>query len=82
MTTQEATMETTVLDADFIYNRLFIIAAEAKRAKKNSNEAVIEDAMQLMAGVWDAAFKAGQNHGLEQSFSNAFAEAPANPFRL
>jgi hypothetical protein len=77
---EETTVEKTELDADFIYNRLWIIAQEAKRAKKNSNEAVIDDAMAKMAAVWEMAFKAGQTHGLEAAFGNAFAEAPANPF--
>lgn len=60
-----------------------IAAAQGRAAgqKKNQTAAVKTEAFRQMEIIWDLAFKAGQNHGLELAFSSAMAPAPVNPFR-
>jgi hypothetical protein len=77
---EEDEVETTKLTPEFIATRLRAFAADAKKAKKNAPEAVVEEAMRLMAAMWQEGFTAGQTHGLQAAFENAFAEVPANPF--
>lgn len=55
--------------------------AAAKAAKLNQPKAVMMEALDLMALVWEEAFRLGQNHGLKTAFQDAFAEAPTNPFK-
>jgi hypothetical protein len=59
-----------------------IAGAQGKAAgqKKNQLIAVRQEAFNQMREMWDMAFKAGQNHGLELAFSSIAAEAPINPF--
>lgn len=77
---EEEAVERTEYTPEFIRTRLEAFAAEAKRSKKSVPTAVISEAEKIMALVWEQAFKAGQTHGLQAAFQDAFAEAPANPF--
>lgn len=59
-----------------------IASAQGKAAgqKKNQTAAVKEEAFNQMKLIWDMAFQAGRDHGLELAFGDAYAPAPINPF--
>jgi hypothetical protein len=60
-----------------------IIEAQAKAAvqKKSQTVAVRDEALRQLEAMWDMAFKAGQNHGLQLAFQSIATEAPVNPFK-
>jgi len=64
-----------------VQDRIVEAQAKAMVQKKSQTVAVRDEALRQLELMWDMAFKAGQNHGLQLAFQSVATEAPVNPFK-